>query len=513
MKTILLILFRTVTTRELSLLVLLLLALCLPAPASAEYQPIFHITGENPTSYIGSKISNCGDQNGDGADELLLSNHDPEKEVFLFYSGEYLDTIPDLIFSQPNTVTLGAITYGENIRSLDYGSILVCHNYYDISRIYLYDCGAELDTLYDMIFLGESYADGFGLKIATGDVNGDGWNDIVTSAVNFGPWEEDWGKLYVFYGGADMDNIPDFTITAMYNNFGDGLGSGLACGDVNGDGFADILATTASPRKAWLFYGGSEPDSIPDWSYSAPSPDYLITHCTIAPDLTGDEYADIILAPATSPSAYVFFGGEIVSNTPDQNINVTCGSITYTGNLNGDEYGDLIGKSHTYNLVRPLYGSTAGINPGEIIDTDGSPIAVGNCGDVNGDGFDDIGYSTGYPEYYGSMIVYADTTLSSVNREQITENRSFELLPNYPNPFNATTTIPFTLDRAGKVELNIYDILGRSVRVQQAAPLQGWYPAGSHQIVWEAEGMASGMYFVRLETVNETKSMPVMLVK
>ena len=147
-----------------------------------------------------------------------------------------------------------------------------------------------------------------------------------------------------------------------------------------------------------------------------------------------------------------------------------------------------------------------------------TPYGVGYCGDVNGDGVDDIAFNSWEPLYYGQMAVYADTTLSSVNREPGTVSRTFTLLPAYPNPFNAQTVIPFTLDRAGKVELTVYDVLGREMRVQQAAPLQ----AGMHEFVWNAEGMASGVYLVRLSvdgnsqgagTLLHTQARKVVLVK
>ena len=52
--------------------------------------------------------------------------------------------------------------------------------------------------------------------------------------------------------------------------------------------------------------------------------------------------------------------------------------------------------------------------------------------------------------------------------------------------------------QAGRVRLDVYDVLGREMRVQQAAPLQGWYSAGMHEVVWNAEGISSGVYVVRL---------------
>ena len=67
----------------------------------------------------------------------------------------------------------------------------------------------------------------------------------------------------------------------------------------------------------------------------------------------------------------------------------------------------------------------------------------------------------------------------------------------YPNPFNSQTTIPFTLDRAGKVELTVYDVLGREVQ----SLVTGHLSLGKHEAVWDAGGCGSGVYFIQL-TVN-----------
>ena len=76
------------------------------------------------------------------------------------------------------------------------------------------------------------------------------------------------------------------------------------------------------------------------------------------------------------------------------------------------------------------------------------------------------------------------------------------LLPNYPNPFNSATTITFSLNRAGKVTLNIYNIAGQSVEAVREPPLPTWYPAGTHEVTWNAERFASGVYIVRLEVLS-----------
>ena len=84
----------------------------------------------------------------------------------------------------------------------------------------------------------------------------------------------------------------------------------------------------------------------------------------------------------------------------------------------------------------------------------------------------------------------------------------------YPNPFNASTTIPFILDRAGQVEMTVYDVLGRRV---WGSGFRVW-EAGTHEFVWDAEGMASGVYFVRLElqsagTLRHSEAGRVVLVR
>jgi hypothetical protein len=85
----------------------------------------------------------------------------------------------------------------------------------------------------------------------------------------------------------------------------------------------------------------------------------------------------------------------------------------------------------------------------------------------------------------------------------------FILFQNYPNPFNASTVIRFDLPYQSHVIIDIYDILGSKVK----ALLDKQHPAGYHQVIWNAEDFASGIYFYKLQAgdYNETKKM--MLVK
>ncbi len=83
--------------------------------------------------------------------------------------------------------------------------------------------------------------------------------------------------------------------------------------------------------------------------------------------------------------------------------------------------------------------------------------------------------------------------------------RTATLLPNYPNPFNPTTTLAFELDRTREVRLEVFDLLGRHV----ATLVDGLQPAGRHAVRFDARGLASGVYVYRLAAgaVVETRTM------
>jgi hypothetical protein len=79
----------------------------------------------------------------------------------------------------------------------------------------------------------------------------------------------------------------------------------------------------------------------------------------------------------------------------------------------------------------------------------------------------------------------------------------------YPNPFNARTTISFSLDQTGPLTLEIYDLLGRKV----ATLIDGPMLAGEHQVVWNADQCSSGIYYCRLNSGSSTMSSRLTLVK
>ena len=82
---------------------------------------------------------------------------------------------------------------------------------------------------------------------------------------------------------------------------------------------------------------------------------------------------------------------------------------------------------------------------------------------------------------------------------------------NYPNPFNPTTTIPFSLEKASKVRLTVYDMLGRAVQVI----IDEYRSEGTHEVRFSAglNGLSSGLYMYSLEFDGERITKTMLLLK
>ena len=95
-----------------------------------------------------------------------------------------------------------------------------------------------------------------------------------------------------------------------------------------------------------------------------------------------------------------------------------------------------------------------------------------------------------------------------------TENMpiEFHLWQNHPNPFNATTTISYSLPKASRVTLDVFDVTGRKVRATQSAA-DGISEAGVHYVTFDGTGMASGIYFARLTSAEGTQTIKMMMIK
>ena len=128
---------------------------------------------------------------------------------------------------------------------------------------------------------------------------------------------------------------------------------------------------------------------------------------------------------------------------------------------------------------------------------------------------DDSGdlYVTGQTETdssnFDSFTIKYETTVTSVRESSNGRNISFVLEHNYPNPFNPSTTIEFSIPNSEFVTLKIYNILGQEV----ATLVSGKLIPGNYKYTWDAESLANGVYLYRIQAGNFHQVKKMMLLK
>jgi len=105
--------------------------------------------------------------------------------------------------------------------------------------------------------------------------------------------------------------------------------------------------------------------------------------------------------------------------------------------------------------------------------------------------------------------IWGDTIYTDVKVNTETIIKKYQLRQNYPNPFNPVTTIAYDIQKAGRVNLTIYDILGQKIR-ELVNEVQ---TAGSYKVQFDASGLASGVYFYQLKTAEFSSVKKLLLQK
>lgn len=107
----------------------------------------------------------------------------------------------------------------------------------------------------------------------------------------------------------------------------------------------------------------------------------------------------------------------------------------------------------------------------------------------------------------GTMLRYKHPT---VEVPAYSETRPrFMLAQSYPNPFNSSTLILYTLPVSSFTSLRVYDLLGREV----ATLVSGHQPSGDHSVTWDASGVPSGVYFYRLQSGDRSETKRIVLLR
>ncbi len=102
-----------------------------------------------------------------------------------------------------------------------------------------------------------------------------------------------------------------------------------------------------------------------------------------------------------------------------------------------------------------------------------------------------------------------DTTLTDVKKDPNLIPTSFALMQNYPNPFNPSTIIQYSIPKTSEVELNIYDLLGNKVETL----VNKEQTAGVYNYEFNANKLASGVYFYRIKAGNFVQTKKFVLMK
>jgi len=384
------------------------------------------MTGENVGDYFGESISNAGDVNGDGYDDVIVGAQQANSEkgkAYIYFGGIYMNNVPDVIFSGDSSIYNFGYSVSEagDINSDGFDDVIIgAPTDFLKGKAYIYFGGIAMNNVPDVIINDNSRYLGISVSGA-GDVNSDGFSDVIIGAGG-----TNTGRAYIFYGSVNMDNIADVIITGESASFGYSVSS---AGDFNKDGFSDVIVGDfgydSDAGRSYLMYGGVIMNNIPDliftennirngfgWSVSG------------AGDVNGDGYSDVIVGAndfyyaLDTGTAYIYFGGDnpnniadviFTGNWPNNDFAI---SVSGAGDVNGDGYSDVIIGNDNFVVYIYFGGSTMDNIADVKMEGDYSSYSnfgesVSSAGDVNGDGYSDLAVSA--PEYSlekGKVYIY-----------------------------------------------------------------------------------------------------------
>ncbi|RKZ29726.1 hypothetical protein DRQ36_07770 [bacterium] len=276
-----------------------------------------------------------------------------------------------------------------------------------ISAIFADFPGFDLDAVW-MPPIPEGPANGssFGRSMAiVGDVNNDGYDDLAlaaelacdTASGNIA------GKVYIYFGKPGILSIsdtPDIILTGEEND--DWFGYDVSGGDFNADGYSDIAVLAQKGNKGYIYFGGDPMDSVPDFTLIPAYGEYFRYQMQFVGDINGDTYDDLVIPIRISPDYYIFIynGGPGADIVPDDTLTGYGYKVGFGGDIDNDGIDDLLigdaytaddsGKAYIFLGGDPFPTTPSVTITGERPEHDfGWNLAI--IGDINSDGFDDIG--------------------------------------------------------------------------------------------------------------------------
>jgi len=378
--------------------------------------PNWTVESNQDGAYFGVSVGTAGDVNGDGYSDIIVganmfdNGETNEGGVYVYHGGPVgvpkspswsseanqaearfgysAGTAGDVNGDGYSDLIVGALEYDNG--ETDEGCAFVYHGAASgLAEAPAWTANSDQETSF------------FGRAVSTaGDVNGDGYSDVIVGAAFYDNGEADEGRVYAYYGAATgLSAAANWTDESDQANAWFGVAVATA-GDVNGDGYGDVIVGAAREGGdrgwAYVYYGAATGLSVnPNWTVSGGNK--FGGSVATAGDVNGDGYSDVVVG--TPSEVQVYYGSSAgLSAVPDWSVNT--GNVGATaGDVNRDGYSDVIVGDSGYQAVgRALvyYGSTTGLQttPAWSINGDQSDAkfgdAVAAAGDVNGDGYGDV---------------------------------------------------------------------------------------------------------------------------
>ncbi|MFZ5442417.1 MAG: FG-GAP-like repeat-containing protein [Myxococcota bacterium] len=278
----------------------------------------------------------------------------------------------------------------------------------------------------------------FGVAVSgAGDVNADGFADFLVGAFNFDAQQVDEGRAYL-YLGSGLGPVASSWALDPTDQAGALFGVAVVgAGDVNGDGYSDVLVTASSfdaqqadEGRAYLYLGGPGGLSTSAAWTADPTDSAGASFGYVAAaagDVNGDGYADVLIsAPywnASEGRVYLYLGSASglqatpawVQDPTDVSASFFGWSVDGAGDVNGDGFDDVVVGASDFTAQQSregrayLYlGGPGGLATTPVWTTDPTDQATayfgnaaGGLGDVNGDGFGD--FAVGAPYWDGQL--------------------------------------------------------------------------------------------------------------
>lgn len=340
------------------------------------------ITGEGVGNGFGISVSSAGDVNGDGYCDVIVGAsyyNNSRGRAYIFFGGANMNNFADVTMTGEGSSDYfgGSVSTAGDVNGDGYSDIIVGASTYNINRgrAYIYFGGANMNSTADVKMDGGLPAINFGASVSTaGDVNGDGYSDVIVGTYDN---SSTIGRAYIFWGGAIMNNSPDIMMSgeAIDTRFGSKVSF---AGDVNGDGRSDVIVGAPnyniSKGRAYIFYSGSNVASVVMTGEASNS--FFGSSVSTASDVNGDGFSDVIIGTESiNGRAYIFYGGAVMNNVADvtmtgEGANNEFGiSVSEGGDLNGDGYSDVIvGEEGIGSEAGSAYIFYGGINMNNVAD-------------------------------------------------------------------------------------------------------------------------------------------------